>query len=383
LNRHYIYLIPGFFGFADLGGITYFHHVRQILTTKLRERGIEPIITNVYTSPTGSIRNRAMRLHEQIARTATDLEAPIHLIGHSTGGLDARLLTSPGALLLRGLDTEPVASRIKTVTSLATPHMGTPIAQLFNGLLGQNLLYILSLVTIYGLQFGNMPLQAVFKLIGILSKLDDYVGMHNNILDQFYDNLFADFDKTHVLAITDFLSMVRQDQDLLGQLTPGGMDLFNAVTQMRPSVRYGCVMTQGRAPSLKTRMKIGRDVYMQASHTLYVLLHRMASGRKLRERTEPTPEQARQLVELFGSLPGAEANDGMVPTWSQLHGELLHAAWADHLDVCGHFSDERHVPPHVDWIASGSHFRREQFEVLWDRVCDFVAAPPAEPPAVP
>jgi pimeloyl-ACP methyl ester carboxylesterase len=375
VNRHYIYLIPGFFGFANLGGITYFHHVRQILTDSLCERDVEPIITYIYTSPTGSIRDRASRLHEQIARTATDPDAPIHLIGHSTGGLDARLLTSPGALLLRGGDAEAVARRVKSVVSIATPHMGTPVAQFFNGLFGQNLLYLLSLLTIYGVQFGKMPLKALFKLIGILSKLDDYVGQYNNVLDQFYHNLFADFDDNHVRAITDFLELVRQDQDLLGQLTPGGMDLFNAVTKNRDTVRYGCVVTQGRRPDLAARWHIGRDIYLQASHTLYALLYRMASGRKLRERTEPTPEQARQLVDFFGSLPSAEANDGMVPTWSQLHGTLLFAAWADHLDVCGHFNDANASPPHVDWLASGSSFRRPQFNELWRRVSDFIVAP--------
>jgi hypothetical protein len=50
------------------------------------------------------------------------------------------------------------------------------------------------------------------------------------------------------------------------------------------------------------------------------------------------------------------------------------AVWADHLDVIGHFHHPRHVPPHFDWLASGSGFTRPQFELLWKKIATWLGA---------
>jgi hypothetical protein len=71
-----------------------------------------------------------------------------------------------------------------------------------------------------------------------------------------------------------------------------------------------------------------------------------------------------------------EANDGIVPTASQLWGDPIAAVRADHLDVIGHFHHPTHVPPHFDWLASGSGFARPQFERLWQRVAVWLAVRP-------
>ncbi len=75
-----------------------------------------------------------------------------------------------------------------------------------------------------------------------------------------------------------------------------------------------------------------------------------------------TPAQTTALVEAYGALPGPQACDGIVPTRSQIHGRVLTAVRADHLDAIGHFDQPAHRPPHVDWLISGSGFRRLQFE---------------------
>jgi hypothetical protein len=80
------------------------------------------------------------------------------------------------------------------------------------------------------------------------------------------------------------------------------------------------------------------------------------------------------LRRAYGRIPDAAANDGIVPTLSQLHGELVSAVWADHHDVIGHFNRPGHVPPHFDWMASGTGFDRAQFEQVWTRVARFLAA---------
>ncbi|MFU8805710.1 MAG: esterase/lipase family protein, partial [Bradymonadaceae bacterium] len=130
--KHHVYLSAGFFGFANLGGITYFHHVREFLEETLLEMGIEAEIIYVPTLPTASIRRRAYRLLETVAVTAGSDDGPIHLIGHSTGGLDARLFVTPGASLPGELDLERYAGRVRSVVTVATPHLGTPMASFFN-----------------------------------------------------------------------------------------------------------------------------------------------------------------------------------------------------------------------------------------------------------
>jgi len=72
-------------------------------------------------------------------------------------------------------------------------------------------------------------------------------------------------------------------------------------------------------------------------------------------------------------MPSPAANDGIVPTISQVWGRVVHVAVADHLDVLGHFRDAAHVPPHIDWLVSGSHFDRRRFEALWADVVRFLA----------
>jgi hypothetical protein len=94
-------------------------------------------------------------------------------------------------------------------------------------------------------------------------------------------------------------------------------------------------------------------------------------------------EDAAVLRAAYGRVPASSANDGIVPTLSQVHGRLLHAAWADHHDVLGHFHAPTAVPPHFDWVASGSRFDRKHFEALWEDVVAFLARPEAVRGATP
>lgn len=365
-ERHHIYLIPGFFGFADLGGITYFHHVREFLTSELERFGLEVEVLPVSTLPTSSIRKRTASLLETVTQTAGD-GGPIHLVGHSTGGLDARLFAAPSTLLDETEhDLMAMAERVASVVTVATPHRGTPMASFFASMMGAKLLYLLSLGTIYTLRFGKMPLSVAVKLGGILARLDDVVGLENNVLDQLYDQLFEDFDEEREAAIRTFLENVRNDQALVGQLTAGGIDLFNASTQNREGVRYGSVVIQARRPGLRSIKNVGLDPYHQSTHALYRFLHWLSS--RGGDELGLNEEHASALTRGFGELPGPETSDGIVPTLSQPWGTVIHTATADHLDVCGHFDDPSHEPPHVDWIATGSRFDRRKFEALWRKV---------------
>jgi len=72
---------------------------------------------------TASVEDRANQLAEQIDRAFP--KGRIDIIGHSMGGLDARFLLSRN---LRGL-----ATRVATLSTISTPHRGTPLADLVLG----------------------------------------------------------------------------------------------------------------------------------------------------------------------------------------------------------------------------------------------------------
>ena len=54
-TKHHLVLIPGLFGFAQLGGFDYFTHVEEALASRFLERDAECDFVLVSSPPTGSI----------------------------------------------------------------------------------------------------------------------------------------------------------------------------------------------------------------------------------------------------------------------------------------------------------------------------------------
>jgi hypothetical protein len=86
------------------------------------------------------------------------------------------------------------------------------------------------------------------------------------------------------------------------------------------------------------------------------------------------------LQRVFGRAPGARANDGVIPLRSQLHGRLVWAGYADHLDILGHFDGGQRPPGasaedvHVDWLRSGADFDETGFEAMVDAIASGLSA---------
>jgi len=367
---HRIYLVPGFFGFANLGQLAYFGHVRRVLETGLSALGAGASIHVVRTPPTASLPQRAACLAETIAGTA-HVVGPIHVIGHSSGGLDARLLAAPGAILPTRVACARFLPRLRSVVTVATPHHGTPLASFFATLRGQKLLQLLSLGTIHVLHLGRVPISVLLRLGGILARTGDRAD-GSGVLDELFGSLLEDFSVGRRRAVKALLRDVVRDQALLLQLTPEAMDLFDAAVRDRPGVRYGCVITQAARPGLRSTLAAGLDPAAQATHAIYAALHRLAGATPARRAPALTPAAVRTLRNALGAVPSEAANDGIVPTRSQVWGRILGAARADHLDVLGHFRDGTMDPPHVDWLTTGSGFDRPRFERLWGAVARFI-----------
>ena len=90
-TRQHVLLVPGFFGFANLGDFAYFAHVRDYFATHMRRRGIAGDVRVVQTYPTASLPRRATRVLETMAELSDGSDDVVHVIGHSSGGLDVRL----------------------------------------------------------------------------------------------------------------------------------------------------------------------------------------------------------------------------------------------------------------------------------------------------
>ena len=145
-----IYLVPGFFGFKELGAYSYFHRVAEVIEANMGKKGIDAEIVEVDTIPTGSIRRRAVRLIETVRENGGLDHNNLHFVGHSTGGLDIRMMLTPGVKLVAGSEESEIARRTRTAVSLSTPHYGTPMANFFISLNGRNLLLLLSLMATSG-----------------------------------------------------------------------------------------------------------------------------------------------------------------------------------------------------------------------------------------
>lgn len=368
--RQHVLLVPGFFGFANLGDFAYFGHVRDYLARYMRRHAIAGEVVVVPTFPTASLARRATRVLETVATLQERDSDAFHLIGHSSGGLDNRLLVTPEVALPTTLDVERYARQVRSVVSLSSPHHGSPLATFLTSVLGAQILRLVSLVTIYTLRTGRVPLGAVFQLVHMLS-LPRLPVDRGTLLNNIYRDLLSDFSADRREALEKFLVTVGDDQELLSQVTPSGMTRFNATTFDRPGVRYGAVVTMARPPGLRTAWAVGPSPFRQATHLLFTAFYRI-TGRMppLAHDLLPTQEQA--LVHAYGRLPASFDNDGMVPTRSQVWGEVIHATWGDHLDAIGHFYLPTNVPPHFDWLNSGQRFTLLEFQSIWRDVARFI-----------
>lgn len=131
-----VVLIPGFFGFGRLGDFFYFaDRVQATLRGALEARlGRAVPLLSIAAEPASSLASRQQTLLEQLRRVDLLLEGPAryHLVGHSAGGVDADLLTmaqplSPG-LTWNDCDSHGIRSRVRSITTIASPHYGTNLS---------------------------------------------------------------------------------------------------------------------------------------------------------------------------------------------------------------------------------------------------------------
>ena len=370
------------FGFGRLAAYDYFVHLERELAQRLRAAGHQVETHVVDVSPTASIRRRTLKLAEAIESTCggPSEQGPIHLVGHSTGGLDARLVASPSVSLALQPDKLAWRSRIASVTTLNTPHYGTPVATFFTTVSGQRMLRALSAVTVVALSIGSTPLSVAGGLVALLGHLDRSVGLDLKLLERTTNGLLRTIDAARSKEIRSYVDAIKNDNGAMVQLMPEAMDLFIAGVEDRPGVFYQSTVSMAPPPSARTFASSLAGPWSATSGVLFDVLYEITS-RSDRRYPCGAPDVSRQdaavLTSAFGRVPGFRANDGIVPIRSQIWGKLVWAGHADHLDVLGHFrgdsSDARRaaaagLPPNIDWLCSGSRFDARRFGILVDAI---------------
>jgi triacylglycerol lipase len=259
-------------------------------------------------------------------------------------------------------------SRLCSVTSVNTPHYGTPLASFFATVSGQRLLYAISALTVAGLKLGAPPLAVTSALIGAIGRMQVGV-LEIELVDRIVDSIVRVLDEAASRELRAWLKLLRDDQGGIVQLMPEAMDLFQAGVEDRPGVRYQCVAAFAPARGATDWLAALRSPWGALSATLFTALHQITARRDERYPCAPADGSAHLRVRaLLGEEPLASASDGIVPLYSQIWGELIWVGRADHLDIVGHF----HGPAsgHTDWLSSGAHFSQVRFDLAMDRIVD-------------
>jgi triacylglycerol lipase len=369
---HHVLLVPGFFGFGSLGEINYFAGVRPVMERCFERAGIKVQISEVATLPTASLRVRAAKVRDALADIVASADGPIHIIGHSTGGLDARLAMAPTASLPAKCEFTAY-DRVRTLVTVCCGHFGSPVATFFSGGFGRWLLRVGARYAIWALERGRMPLAFALRCGYWLLGVWRCFRKAHTTFDELFDKLMRDLSDERRAELVQLLRAVSSDEALVFQLTPAGCDLLNACTA-EPDLRYGSVVARAPRPRWRGFLRHFGDPYAQLVYPLYAFLYRLCARYEARWIPAAVGSQRERLLDCFGELPAPGDNDGVSPTNSQIWGELVHATTADHLDVVGHYGSSDLEAPAGDWLPSHSGFDAARFDRLWSDVAEFILA---------
>lgn len=309
--RPHVFLIPGYLGFRGKQGYSgYWDAVEPILTA----HGFT--CHTVMTERVAIVARRARTLRNTIVKACGNNDgAPIHLVGHSMGGLDARYLLSPGTSIRLPDD---LRGRVLTLVSISTPHHGTPTADFYQSLRAEDMLGLVG------------KLAARWSTDGRLDQASKFIKEQRRHIDRVLSRAgreefarilqgVAEADPADYTELRAYLSSLARHRGALRRLRVRYMARFNDRVVDDPDMRYVCFVS-GAEPVR------GRDV-----GTWLYRLGAFIAGSGGRAALPPLPNggvvPAEQVVSVFQQpcedgvvTLSSKLSDGVVPSASQFWG---------------------------------------------------------------
>jgi hypothetical protein len=343
--------VPGFFGFGSFGHpdrplIEYFARVEDAL---LRAH-VRPLRFAVHEPPpAGSLAERVRSLQAKAAELIAAGGTRLHLIGHSTGGLDARLLANPRYHALP--ERNDLIGRIASVITLSAPLRGTPLARR----LGRGAWVAVPALWFASILASRGRLRLAGQAATLLNLIKRATLQQPTPTDAVIAQL-ADVDDETAHQIRRFLADVAGDHRLVRDLTP------EAMAELNRSLEGGDAVPRSSFVSVAPGAGLSPLAFLSAplQRLLYDLTHALSAG----PPPEPTQLPAGPWIGPRRMTIAENSNDGMVPAWSQtLDGRAAGMVLGDHLDVIGHYEGAG-----ATFLRSGSGFDDGRFRALWREV---------------
>src|SRR5262249_29539328 len=361
-----VLLVPGFLGFSRFGGFYYFaDRLIAVLRGLLEEAEGHPVpVVPVTTLPTDGLASRQTALLESLAAVCDKLSGVerLHLVGHSTGGVDAQLLACT-----RSFDghawtkkANAVRRKIASVVTISAPHHGTGLAESRLARWGENPLTNPSALI--------AEAQTILHLLSLVPRdLAAAAGM----------GVAAPND------VLRFMWQIMMNRDLIDDLRPERMGAVRARLSQDPEIELTCFVT-GTPP---------RDDELRPSDPFFVDMCRLTEGTEapspavtgceklLRALVKAQPDLVIRSETSAVPLISATLSDGVVNSVRQLvhpdrPGEVGGCVVGDHADVLGHHDRCDALVEGTQYNAglfhSGAGFGDDEFFALHRRVAEAV-----------
>jgi pimeloyl-ACP methyl ester carboxylesterase len=384
--EHAVFLVPGLLGFENFSELAYFDdRLVAALRAGLEQSWEQPVpVVAVPIPPIASLRERQRKLVKTLADRLRALEhghrpLQVHLVGHSTGGIDANLLTDEGPVgggVWADLDPRApeLRARIRSVVSIASPHQGAcitrdPVARVFEyrdlrgvpalaGLLGSFTLSALADMEADAIWFSlkreaRKSFQFLVDVLGKWELLADLQPSFSSYLQN---------PNPKVLRRT-FVTIAGCPMPGAAA-TPPADAFFRQLSERASGLRTGCRDEGALVSASVARLKAA-------------LASKSAEELVIKSSGTTLPKE----------LDGGH-NDGLVNTARQLidpedSKELAGIVVGDHFDVVGYYDrhvwkldsqgNEQYTQVFSGLLHSGSGFRDDQFFELYGRVARVLA----------
>ncbi len=361
-----VVLVPGFLGFSRFGGFYYFaDRLIAVLRGLLEEAMASPVpVVPVKTLPTDSLRSRQRELLRNLAGVCEKLPdvQRLHLIGHSTGGVDAQLLACTQDIDGHAWDDRATRVRetVKSVVTISAPHYGT-------GLADSRLA-----------RWGENPLRHPTAILPELRTLLDLLLLvPRDLATTAGVTLAAPND------VIKFMLQIAHNRDLIEDLRPERMEAIRGRLESDPGIALTCFVT-GTTP---------RDDRVRPSDPFFKDLYRLTRGSGavspavarcdafVRTLVQGDPEVVIRSRQSRMPLVAPTLNDGVVNTVRQIvnpgrREEVGGFIVADHADVLGHYDRQDALiggkPYNAGLFHSGAGFGDDEFYGLYRRVAQAV-----------